>query len=190
VSLILESLNNHIATAQQVEALQPAILAVADQIIDALQNGGKVLFMGNGGSAADAQHLAAELVGRYQKDRKALCAIALTTDCSILTAVGNDFGAQRMFCRQVEAHGRMGDIVIGISTSGNSENIIEAIRIAHDIGCTTFGLLGNDGGRLKDMVDIPIVVESKDTPRIQECHILIGHIICDLVERGMTEDAA
>jgi D-sedoheptulose 7-phosphate isomerase len=190
VSLILESLNNHIATAKQIESLQPAILAVSDQIIDSLQNGGKVILMGNGGSAADAQHIAAELVGRYKKDRKAFCAIAITTDSSIVTAIGNDFGAQRVFCRQIEAHGKPGDIVIGISTSGNSSNVIEAIKTAREIGCATFGLLGNDGGKLKDIVDIPIVVESRDTPRVQECHILIGHMICDLVERGMTEDAA
>jgi D-sedoheptulose 7-phosphate isomerase len=190
VSIVLECLNNHIETVKQVEALQPAILAVADQIIDSLQNGGKVILMGNGGSAGDAQHIAAELVGRYKKDRKAFCALAITTDPSIVTAIGNDFGAHRVFSRQVEAHGRPGDIVIGISTSGNSENVVEAIKTARDIGCTTYGFLGNDGGKLRDLVDIPIVVESRDTPRVQECHILIGHIICDLVERGMTEDAA
>jgi D-sedoheptulose 7-phosphate isomerase len=190
VSLIMESLNGHIATVKQVESLQSTVLAVANQIIDSLQNGGKVILMGNGGSAADAQHIAAELVGRYKKERKAFPAMAITTDPSIVTAIGNDYGAQRVFSRQVEAHARLGDIVIGISTSGNSENIIEALKAAREIGCFTFALLGNDGGKIKSLVDIPIVVESKDTPRIQECHILIGHIICDLVERGMTEDAA
>lgn len=189
MSLILESLNNHIAAVKQVEALQSSIIAVADYLIDTLQNGGKVLLMGNGGSAADAQHIAAELVGRYKMERKAFPAIAITTDSSIVTAVGNDYGAGHIFTRQVEALAKTGDSVIGISTSGNSANVIEAIKTARKIGCSTFGLLGNDGGLLKSMVDVPIVVESKDTPRIQECHILIGHIICDLVERGMTENA-
>jgi D-sedoheptulose 7-phosphate isomerase len=190
VSLILESLHNHIATVKQVEELQSSILAVADRIIDSLQDGGKVLLMGNGGSAADAQHIAAELVGRFKKERKAFPAIAITTDPSIVTAIANDYGADHIFSRQVEAYARPGDVVIGISTSGNSRNVIEAIKKAHELGCPTFCLLGNEGGDLKDLVDIPIVVVSNDTPRIQECHILIGHIICDLVERGMTEDAA
>jgi D-sedoheptulose 7-phosphate isomerase len=190
VSLIIESLTNHIATVKQVEALQSTILAVADQIIDSLENGGKVILMGNGGSAADAQHIAAEFVGRYKKERKAFPAIAITTDSSIVTAIGNDYGSEKVFSRQVEAHGKIGDVVIGISTSGNSANVIEAVKTAREIGCFTFALLGNDGGQLKSLVDIPIVVESRDTPRIQECHILIGHIICDLVERGITEDAA
>lgn len=187
--IISESLQNHLKAVQQIEALQPTILAVADYITDCLEAGGKVLLMGNGGSAADAQHIAAELVGRYKLERKAFAAIAITTDPSIVTAVGNDYGAEHIFTRQIEALAKEGDCVIGISTSGNSANVIEAIAAAHEIGCKTFGLLGNDGGKLKTMVDIPIVISAKDTPRIQECHILIGHIICDLVERGMTEDA-
>ncbi len=189
MSIVGDALNSHCAAVKQLEALQPSILAVADYLIDCLQGGGKVLLMGNGGSAADAQHIAAELVGRYRLERKAFPAIAITTDPSIITAVGNDFGAARIFARQIEALAKEDDCVIGISTSGNSANVIEAIVAAREIGCRTFALLGNDGGKLKNMVDIPIVIDAKDTPRIQECHILIGHIICDLVERGMTEDA-
>ncbi|MGA2508097.1 MAG: D-sedoheptulose 7-phosphate isomerase [Chitinispirillaceae bacterium] len=189
MSLVIESLNNHCAAVKKVEALQSSIIAIADYLIDTLQNGGKVLLMGNGGSAADAQHIAAELVGRYKMERKAFPAMAITTDSSIVTAVANDYGAGHIFTRQIEAHAKPGDSVIGISTSGNSANVIEAIKVARGLGCKTFALLGNDGGQLKDLVDIPIVVDSKDTPRIQECHILIGHIICDLVEQGMTEDA-
>jgi D-sedoheptulose 7-phosphate isomerase len=190
MSIIIESLNNHISTVKQVESLQSTIFTVAGQIIDSLRSGGKVILMGNGGSAADAQHIAAELVGRYKLERKAFCALAITTDPSIVTAVGNDYGEEMIFSRQVEAHAKPGDVVIGISTSGNSKNVVAAIKTARKLGCRTVGLLGNEGGELKDLVDVPIVVASKDTPRIQECHILIGHIICDLVERGMTEGAA
>jgi D-sedoheptulose 7-phosphate isomerase len=189
VSLILESLKSHISIVKQVETLQPLIMTAADRLIETLRGGGKALFMGNGGSAADAQHIAAELVGRYKMERKAFPAIALTTDPSIVTAVANDYGAGHIFTRQVEALAQKGDCVVGISTSGNSANVVDAITLAHERGCFTIGLLGNDGGALKTMVDIPIVVDSKDTPRIQECHILIGHIICDLVERGMTDNA-
>jgi D-sedoheptulose 7-phosphate isomerase len=190
MSIIMDSLNNHISTVKQVESLQSTIFTVAGQIIDSLRSGGKVILMGNGGSAADAQHIAAELVGRYQLERKAFSALAITTDPSIVTAIGNDYGEEMVFSRQVEAHAKPGDIVMGISTSGNSKNVIAAIKTARKIGCRTVGLLGNEGGQLKDLVDVPIVVRSKDTPRIQECHILIGHIICDIVERGMTEAAA
>lgn len=190
MSVIIESLANHISTVKQVESLQSAILAVADRIIDSLQSGGKVLLMGNGGSAADSQHIAAEFVGRFKKERKALPAVALSTDTSILTAIGNDYGGERIFSRQVEALGRSGDVVIGISTSGNSPNVLEAMKAAREIGCFTVGLLGNDGGLIKEAAEIPLIIESRDTPRVQECHILIGHIICDLVERGMTDDAA
>jgi D-sedoheptulose 7-phosphate isomerase len=189
MSLVLESLKNHLAAVQKLEALQPSIIAVADKIIDTLKNGGKVILMGNGGSAADAQHIAAELVGRYKMERKAFPAIAITTDSSIVTAVANDYGAAHIFTRQIEAHAKRGDSVIGISTSGKSANVIEAIKVARELGCRTFAFLGCGGGPMKDLVDISLVIDSKDTPRIQECHILIGHIICDLVERGMTGNA-
>jgi D-sedoheptulose 7-phosphate isomerase len=187
MSLMSESLNSHLAAVKKLEPLQPAITAIAGKIVDSLRNGGKVILMGNGGSAADAQHIAAELVGRYKMERKAFPAIAITTDTSIVTAVGNDYGATHIFTRQIEAHAKRGDCVIGISTSGNSANVVEAIKVAREFGCTTFAFSGCGGGQMKDLVDIALVVESNDTPRIQECHILIGHIICDLVERGMTD---
>ena len=189
MSLILDSISDHIAAVKSIEPLQPSIIAIADYLIDSLQSGGKILLMGNGGSAADAQHIAAEFVGRFnKKDRRALPAISLTTDPSIVTALANDFGASYIFSRQIEAFARNGDCVFGISTSGNSPNVIEGIRSARERGCRTFALLGNNGGSLKEMVDIPLVVASANTPRIQECHNLIGHLICDLVERGIAEN--
>jgi len=189
MSMILESLNSHIAAVKSVEALEPSIKAAADRVTDTLQRGGTILLMGNGGSAADSQHLAAELVGRFKMERRGLAAIALTTDTSILTAIANDYGAARIFARQVEALGRPGDCVFGISTSGNSADVIEAFKTAREIGCLTIGLLGGDGGRMAPLCDLSIVVASNDTPRIQECQILIGHIICDLVERGVVDHA-
>ncbi len=189
MSLIIESLNSHTAAVKSVEALEPVIQAVADKVTDTLLHGGTILLMGNGGSAADSQHIAAELVGRFKRERRGLSAIALTTDTSILTAIANDYGVTRVFARQVEALARPGDCVFGISTSGNSVNIIEAFKVAREIGCTTIGLLGNDGGRMVSLCDSSIVVPSNDTPRIQECQILIGHIICDLAERGVIDHA-
>jgi D-sedoheptulose 7-phosphate isomerase len=147
-----------------------------------LKAGGKILIFGNGGSAADSQHITAELVGRFKKERKALAAIALTTNTSVLTAIGNDYGYDVSFSRQVEALGKRGDAALGISTSGNSKNVIEAIRISRKIGLSTIGLLGCDGGKIKAECDIAIVVRSKDTPRVQESHSLIGHILCELIE--------
>jgi D-sedoheptulose 7-phosphate isomerase len=187
--LVLESLRSHSALVKQLESLEPAIAAAADLLVGTLKNNGKVLLMGNGGSAADAQHIAAELVGRYKMERKAFPAIAVTTDPSIVTAVANDYGGGHIFTRQVQALANTGDSVIGISTSGNSANIIEAMTAARAIGCSTLALLGSGGGKLKEMADISIIIPSNDTPRIQECHILIGHILCDLVERGMTGNA-
>jgi D-sedoheptulose 7-phosphate isomerase len=154
----------------------------ARAIIESLKAGGKILVFGNGGSAADSQHIVAELVGRFKKERKALAAIALTTNTSILTAIGNDYGYDVTFSRQVEALGRRGDVALGISTSGNSKNVIEAIRASRKFRISTIGLLGGNGGKLKRECDISIVVASKDTPRIQESHSLIGHILCELIE--------
>ncbi len=150
-----------------------------------LAAGGKLLFFGNGGSAADAQHLAAEFVGRFVKERAGLPAIALTTDTSILTAVGNDYGFEQVFARQVQALGRPGDVAVGISTSGNSANVMAAMEVARAKGLKTIGLLGKDGGALARLVDIAIVVEASNTARIQECHIAIGHIFCELVEADL-----
>lgn len=157
----------------------------AKAVIDSLKGGGKLLVFGNGGSAADSQHIAAELVGRFKKERKALAAIALTANTSILTAIANDYGYDVVFSRQIEALARRGDVCLGISTSGNSENVIAALAKAKEIGCRTIGLVGSDGGKMKNECNIVIAVNSKDTPRVQECHILIGHIICELVEDGM-----
>jgi len=157
----------------------------AKLIIDAYRNGKKVILFGNGGSAADAQHIAAELVGKYYMDRRPLPAEALTVNTSSLTAIGNDYAFERIFARQVEALGNPGDVAIGISTSGNSPNVIEAIRAAKKKGMSTIGLTGAEGGRLKNEVDYCICVPSKDTPRIQEAHILIGHIWCELIERAL-----
>lgn len=154
-----------------------------DVIGDALKSGRKVLLMGNGGSAADAQHIAAELVSRFKKERKAIPAISLSTDTSILTAIGNDYGFEKIFERQIEALGEKGDVVIGISTSANSENVYRAMKLAKEKGLITIGLLGNDGGKIKGLSDIALIVPSKNTPRIQEAHITIGHIICEEVER-------
>jgi D-sedoheptulose 7-phosphate isomerase len=157
----------------------------AKLIIDAYRNGKKVILFGNGGSAADAQHIAAELVGKYYMDRRPLPAEALTVNTSSLTAIGNDYAFERIFARQVEALGNPGDVAIGISTSGNSPNVIEAIRAAKKKGMITIGLTGAEGGRLKNEVDYCICVPSKDTPRIQEAHILIGHIWCELIEGAL-----
>jgi len=167
------------------ENLSGTIAECAKMLAGGLHSGGKLLVMGNGGSAADAQHLAAELVGRFLMERKALPAIALTTDTSILTAVGNDYGFDQVFSRQVEALATPGDMVLGISTSGNSRNVINALATARDKGCKTVGLLGRDGGEIAGMVDLSLTVSSMETPRIQEAHQLIIHIICDLVEKQL-----
>lgn len=164
------------------ETLAGEILQAANLIRDSLAKGGKLLLMGNGGSAGDAQHIAAELVGRYKKERRALPAIALTVDTSAITAIGNDYGYDAIFERQIEALARPGDIVIGISTSGNSENVVRGLQRANAMGVHTIALLGNQGGRARSLAEIAIVVPSADTARIQETHITIGHIICELIE--------
>jgi D-sedoheptulose 7-phosphate isomerase len=179
-------LKSHNETMNAVGAtLGEPITECVQLIVSALQNGYKVLTMGNGGSAADAQHLAAELVGRFLPERKALPAIALTTDTSILTAVGNDYGFDEVFKRQVEALARPGDILIGISTSGNSTNIVRALEVGREIGVTTIGLLGRDGGAIGKLVDIALTVPAFDTPRIQEAHLFVIHTLCDLVEKHL-----
>ena len=148
-----------------------------------LQRGGKVLVFGNGGSAADAQHIAAEFVGRFCRDRAPLAAIALTTDTSALTAISNDYGFEQVFARQIRALGKPGDVALAISTSGNSPNIITAVEAACEIGLTTIGLTGGTGGKLATKVDTSILIPSTNVARIQECHITIGHLICELVEK-------
>jgi len=166
----------------QLSQLIPTISQVADAMRHSIANGGKILLMGNGGSAADSQHIAAEIVGRYKKERRGLAAIALTTDTSILTSVGNDYGYDYIFARQIEALCRSGDIVFGITTSGNSKNVIAAIEEANRMGAITVGLTGGTGGKLNDLCRFNIVVPSSDTPRIQEAHIFIGHSLCEMLE--------
>lgn len=164
---------------------KPGIAAVATLLAQTLARGGCIFWLGNGGSAADSQHLAAELVGRFKKNRRALRSIALSTDTSVLTCVANDYSYEDIFSRQVEALGRSGDAVIGISTSGNSENVIRAIEKAKEMGLSTVSLLGKGGGRSKSLADQTLVVGSDSTARIQEMHILIGHILCDLIEQEL-----
>jgi len=158
------------------------IAGVACRMARVLQSGGKILFCGNGGSAADAQHLAAEFVNRFQRDRGALAAISLTTDTSVLTSIGNDSGFDRIFSRQVEALGRPGDLLVAISTSGNSPNVLRAVETARTLGVATVGLCGGTGGALASTADEAFVVPSRETPRIQEAHITLGHAWCALTE--------
>ena len=170
------------------ETLSGEILEAAQTIRDRLASGGKLLLMGNGGSAADSQHIAAELIGRFKKERTAIPAIALTVDSSSLTALGNDYGFEAIFSRQIEALATAKDAVMGISTSGNSQNVIRALNLARNMGAATIGLMGHGGGKMKDCVDICIVVPSDDTARIQEVHITIGHIICEIIEQDLIHE--
>ncbi len=165
------------------DALRDGFVALCDAARAALAGGGKILFFGNGGSAADAQHLAAELVVRYRVNRAPIAALALTTDSSVLTAGGNDFGYDSIFESQIRALGREGDLAIGISTSGNSENIIRALTAAGEIGLRRAAFSGRDGGRLNGLADPLLIVPSDVTARIQEMHILIGHMLCDVLEQ-------
>lgn len=159
-----------------------SIQEVCDTIIACIRNGGTVYLAGNGGSASDAQHIAAELVGRFYKERKGLPAEALSTNTSILTAIGNDYGYDAIFARQIEARGKKGDVFIGFSTSGNSPNIIKAIEECKKAGIIVIGMTGVSGGIMNELCDICLKMPSKDTPRIQESHIMIGHILCEFVE--------
>jgi len=162
-----------------------AVERAADLIITSIKAGGKVLIFGNGGSAADAQHIAAELVNRFNYDRPPIAAIALTTDTSILTSVGNDSSFDELFERQVRALGRRDDVALAISTSGNSPNVLRAVDAAHELGIKTIALAGRDGGKLADAVDVALVVDARSTQRIQETHITIGHILCELIEDAL-----
>jgi D-sedoheptulose 7-phosphate isomerase len=182
----IESLSAALAEHQQVmqklTELLPQISAVADAMRACIARGGKILLMGNGGSAADSQHIAAEIVGRFKKERRGLPAIALTTDTSILTSVGNDYGYEHIFSRQIEALCTPQDLVIGITTSGNSPNVVRAIEMAKQIGAVTVGMTGGTGGKLATLCDYNLIMPSADTPRIQEAHIFIGHSLCNLLE--------
>lgn len=187
-NIIQNSLRAHAETIARLDALTPDIARLAEMVITCLAGGGKVLLMGNGGSAADSQHIAAELVGRFQKERRGLAAIALTTDTSILTSVGNDYGYEQIFSRQVEALCRAGDVLIGISTSGNSPNVLRAIEAGKAVGAITVAFTGEGGGKLAALCDLTIAAPSRVTARVQEAHILIGHILCELVDDAIAAD--
>ena len=165
-----------------IDKLMPTIEEASNSVIETLKRGNKILLCGNGGSAGDAQHISAELTGRYKSNRRALASIALTTDTSAITAIANDFGYEFIFSRQIEALADRGDLVIGISTSGNSQNVILALKKAKELGCINIGLIGKDGGEMKNYCDTNIIIPSDDTARVQEMHILIGHIISQGVD--------
>ncbi len=171
-----------------IETQAPMIVAIAERVVETFRRGGKLLLCGNGGSAADAQHIAAEFVSRFRRERRGLPAIALTTDTSILTAISNDYGYERVFARQVEALGRPGDMVIGISTSGISASVIAAMRAARNGSMATVGFTGASGGTLVDHVDLCLCVPSHNTARIQEVHITVAHVVCEIVERTLFEE--
>lgn len=180
---IAKQIKDHIEVITKVHAsMQKQIEQFADLCQDALDNGHTLFFMGNGGSAADCQHLAAEFVVRFKRERKGLAAIALTTDTSILTAGGNDYGFETIFARQIEALVRKGDVVVGISTSGNSPNIVNGFAVAKEIGAVTIGMTGGKDSKMSTLCDLCLKVPSDITARIQEAHIMIGHIVCDLVD--------
>jgi D-sedoheptulose 7-phosphate isomerase len=175
----------HAAHMQMFNALEPLFPTISDVGVlmqKCIANGGKILIMGNGGSAADSQHIAAEIVGRFKKERKGMPAIALTTDTSILTSVGNDYGYDYIFARQIEALCRPEDLVIGITTSGNSANVVRAMQAAKEIGATTIGLTGGTGGKLTALCDYNLIMPSSVTARIQEAHIFVGHCLCEILE--------
>ena len=180
--MIKSELEGHLATIKATFALEADIKKACETAVATLKAGGKILLCGNGGSAADAQHIAAELTGRYKTERGALAGMALTTDTSALTAIGNDYGYEFVFSRQLEALGREGDLLIAISTSGNSGNVVKALELARKIGIKTIGLSGRTGGAMNELCELNLVVPSNDTPRIQEMHIMIGHIICQAID--------
>lgn len=183
-------LDAHLQAAETLREQLPLIEQMARRLTTCLHSGGKVLWMGNGGSAADSQHLAAELVGRFQIERRGLASLALTTDTSILTAVGNDYGYDTIFERQIEALCREGDVVVGLSTSGNSPNVLAGLRRARELGAVTLGLTGGTGGAMTDLCDHCLVVRVGNTARVQECHILVGHMLCEKIDAAHTEARA
>jgi D-sedoheptulose 7-phosphate isomerase len=191
LSFVIQEFQTSVSVKQRILDNPEFMQQVTDMghlLIDHYEAGHKLLIAGNGGSAADAQHIAAEFVSRFNFDRPGLPALALTTDTSILTAVGNDYGYEQLFRRQIEANGVAGDVFLGISTSGNSPNILQALEAARLKGLTTFGLTGDAGGKMRELCDFCLCVPSSDTPRIQEAHILIGHTLCAMVELALFED--
>ncbi|MFH1619137.1 MAG: SIS domain-containing protein [bacterium] len=183
-TVILGSIQRHLALAQWLTEQVPAVEKAARLFTGTIKKGNTVFFCGNGGSAADSQHLAAEIVVRFRKERKAMPAVSLTTDTSILTAVLNDYGPDKVFSRQLEALARRGDLLVAISTSGNSANVLAAVRRAKVLGVRTLGLLGGSGGKIRQACDLSLVIPSSVTANVQEMHILIGHIFCDLAENN------
>lgn len=184
-SLILDqAINDHIAAAETLRSQASVLQRIASRMTEAVLAGKKILWCGNGGSAADAQHLAAEFVGRFKRERRGIASIALTTDTSILTSIGNDYGFESIFSRQVEALCGAGDVLVGITTSGNSKNVCSALRAARDAGAFTIAFTGQTGGDAATLSDIALCIPSRDTARIQEVHTLAGHILCDWIEEG------
>jgi D-sedoheptulose 7-phosphate isomerase len=181
-SIFEKAIDEHLGVIAQVKAQQPVLEAIARAMTETLSKGGKILWCGNGGSAGDAQHLAAELVGRFRRERRGLASLALTVDSSILTSVGNDYGYEAVFSRQVEALGKAEDLLVGISTSGNSRNVIAALQAASALGLATVAWTGEGGGKMSDLADHLFAVGSRDTARIQEAHMLAGHMLCDWIE--------
>lgn len=185
INLINNSIFEHIKLSQKIISIKKEILLASEKIYSLKNAGNKLLICGNGGSASDAQHLSAELVGRFEKNRKGFPAICLSKDSYAITSIGNDLGFKNVFSRQLEALGKRGDILFAISTSGCSENVIEAVSFAKENGIYTIGLLGKGGGKLKNIIDLPIIIDHNRTARIQEMHILIIHIICELIEKKL-----
>jgi len=183
--IIKKHIDEHQSVLSTLASLAPQIETVAKHMIQALQNGNTIFWCGNGGSASDAQHLAGELVGRFVGDRKALKSISLNADSAVMTCIVNDYGYEHIFSRQVEGLGVEGDVLVGITTSGNSENVLNALEVANEKQMTAIGLLGKGGGKALSLVSEAIVVDSNTTARIQEMHITIGHILCDLIEEGL-----
>ena len=182
---IESAIKEHLATIENITEQVETIRQIGMAFVNTIQNGGKIIWMGNGGSAADSQHLAAELVGRFEIERPGYPSIALTTDSSILTAVANDFGFERIFERQIESLCHSGDVVVGLSTSGNSPNILKGLQMAGKVGAITVGFTGIDGGALPDLVQHMFRAQSSSTPRIQEAHIFVGHMLCQYVEEAL-----
>ncbi len=188
-AVFTRAFDEHLKVIDELKQQQPVLESIAREMTEAVMDGNKILWCGNGGSAADAQHLAAEFVGRFRRERKPLASVALTTDTSVLTSIGNDYGYDQVFSRQVLALAEEGDIVVGISTSGNSANVVEALQAAKQCGAFTVAMTGEGGGKMAGMADATICVPTKNTARVQEGHILCGHMLCDWVELAWCQQA-
>jgi D-sedoheptulose 7-phosphate isomerase len=183
-NIIENELNEHLKAASLLHNITDLVAASAKLCKDCINNGGKILLFGNGGSASDAQHIAAELVGRFKIERKGLSAIALNTDTSVITSISNDYGYHMIFSRQIEAIANKGDVVIGLSTSGSSKNVVNALKLASKMGCRTIAFSGKKTGIMNEVCDLTLNVPSNNTPRIQELHIILGHVICHLIDQN------